>query len=221
MHVYLYKSDEHPWELFALRHDYSLPVSLDRLSLYRIRFKKIIVLLYLISECYNLSIVLGCISLLWRFGSAWRRRCIVLRKSNLITQHRYIIVKLKQRKWRKLLQCGLRYIRWPSSGMLRRVLSLKLTDGLKVLTAMRPDDGGSKHLWNFGQFLPDYTAQHTRRQSPSYSKQWEPGISPRIHILFHILPLWYCLLRYLWCIFLQIQIHCFRKTHCWEAITYI
>jgi hypothetical protein len=28
---------------------------------------------------------------------------------------------------------------------------------------MGPDDGGSKHLWNVGQFLPDYTAQHPRR----------------------------------------------------------
>jgi hypothetical protein len=29
------------------------------------------------------------------------------------------------------------------------------------------DDGGSKHLRNVGQFLPDYTAQHPKR--PSYS----------------------------------------------------
>jgi hypothetical protein len=27
----------------------------------------------------------------------------------------------------------------------------------------RPDDGGSKHLWNVGQFLRDDTAQHHRR----------------------------------------------------------
>jgi hypothetical protein len=25
----------------------------------------------------------------------------------------------------------------------------------------RPRDGGRKHFWIFGQFLPDYTAQHT------------------------------------------------------------
>jgi hypothetical protein len=24
----------------------------------------------------------------------------------------------------------------------------------------RPDDGGSKHLWNVGKLLPDYTEQH-------------------------------------------------------------
>jgi hypothetical protein len=30
-----------------------------------------------------------------------------------------------------------------------------------------PDGRGSKYLWNVGQFLPDYTAQHPRRQSPS------------------------------------------------------
>jgi hypothetical protein len=31
----------------------------------------------------------------------------------------------------------------------------------------RPDDGGSKHLPNVGQFLPNYTARHPRRQSSS------------------------------------------------------
>jgi hypothetical protein len=39
------------------------------------------------------------------------------------------------------------------------------------------DDGGSKHLWNVGEFLPDYTAQHPRRQSPLYSSPREPEIS--------------------------------------------
>jgi hypothetical protein len=28
----------------------------------------------------------------------------------------------------------------------------------------RPDDGGSKDLWNVGKLLPDYTAQQPRRQ---------------------------------------------------------
>jgi hypothetical protein len=28
-----------------------------------------------------------------------------------------------------------------------------------------PEDGGSKNLWNVGKLLPDYTAQHPRRQS--------------------------------------------------------
>jgi hypothetical protein len=31
----------------------------------------------------------------------------------------------------------------------------------------RPDNGGSKHLWNVGQLLLDYTVQHPRRQSSS------------------------------------------------------
>jgi hypothetical protein len=30
-----------------------------------------------------------------------------------------------------------------------------------------PDDGGSNHLCNVGKLLPDYTAQHPRRQSSS------------------------------------------------------
>jgi hypothetical protein len=28
--------------------------------------------------------------------------------------------------------------------------------------------GGSKHLWNVGQLLPDYMVQHPRRKSSSY-----------------------------------------------------
>jgi hypothetical protein len=32
-----------------------------------------------------------------------------------------------------------------------------------------PDDGGREHFLNIGQFLPDYMAQHPRRQSSSYS----------------------------------------------------
>jgi hypothetical protein len=44
-----------------------------------------------------------------------------------------------------------------------------------VLTALlqRPDDGGSKHLWNVGPFLPDNTTQHPTRQPSSYSSPWE------------------------------------------------
>jgi hypothetical protein len=34
--------------------------------------------------------------------------------------------------------------------------------------------GGSKHLWNVGQFLPDYTAQHSRIQTSSYFSPSEP-----------------------------------------------
>jgi hypothetical protein len=41
----------------------------------------------------------------------------------------------------------------------------------------RLDDGGSKRLWNVGQFLREYTTQHPRRQSSSYSRQREPEIS--------------------------------------------
>jgi hypothetical protein len=49
--------------------------------------------------------------------------------------------------------------------------------------AHNPDDGGSKHLWNVGQFLPDYTAQHPRRQPSSFSPPWEPGITPDLNCL--------------------------------------
>jgi hypothetical protein len=40
----------------------------------------------------------------------------------------------------------------------------------------RPDDGGSKDLWNVGKLLPDYTALQPRRQPSSYSPPWEPQI---------------------------------------------
>jgi hypothetical protein len=46
------------------------------------------------------------------------------------------------------------------------------------LDGVRPGDGGSKHIWNVGQFLKDCTAQHLRRQPSSYSSPWEPEISP-------------------------------------------
>jgi hypothetical protein len=49
------------------------------------------------------------------------------------------------------------------------------SDELWVMTC-RPDDEGSKHLWNVGKLLPDYTAQHPRRQPSSYSLPWEPQI---------------------------------------------
>jgi len=59
-----------------------------------------------------------------------------------------------------------------------------LTDVPEVLSAsttraMSPENGGSKHLWNVDQLLPEYTAQHSRRQT-SCSPLWEPEISPRV-----------------------------------------
>jgi hypothetical protein len=47
----------------------------------------------------------------------------------------------------------------------------------QVFLHHRPDDVGSKHLWNVGKCLPDYTAQQLRIQSFSYSALWEPQIS--------------------------------------------
>jgi hypothetical protein len=40
----------------------------------------------------------------------------------------------------------------------------------------RPDDGGSKYLWNVDKLLPDYTVLQPRRQQSSYSPPWEPQI---------------------------------------------
>jgi hypothetical protein len=74
---------------------------------------------------------------------------------------------------------------WPSRELNQSVMKRKY--GLKMIILdvasvnfHRPDFGDSKHLWNFGKLLPDYTAQHPRRQSSSYSPPWEPEISPEI-----------------------------------------
>jgi hypothetical protein len=42
----------------------------------------------------------------------------------------------------------------------------------------RPDDGGNKHLWNFGKLLPDYKAQQPRRQSSTYELFQNRRVSP-------------------------------------------
>jgi hypothetical protein len=53
--------------------------------------------------------------------------------------------------------------------------------GSRARLIPRPDNRGSKHLWNIGKLLPHYTAQHPRRQSSSYSPPWEPEIWLRLH----------------------------------------
>jgi hypothetical protein len=45
-----------------------------------------------------------------------------------------------------------------------------------VIAGDRPDDGGSKDLWNVGKLLLDYTVLEPRRQPSSYSPPWEPQI---------------------------------------------
>jgi hypothetical protein len=85
---------------------------------------------------------------------------------------------------RNMLLIGLGW-RSLCSGMLHRVVSRKLADAWQVLTAsiitaisrVRSDDGDSKHLWNVGQFLWDYTVQHPGRQSSFYTPPWEPELA--------------------------------------------
>jgi hypothetical protein len=57
---------------------------------------------------------------------------------------------------------------------------LQIKNSIIQMLTYRPVDGGSKLLWNVGECLPDYTAQHPRRQPPSYSSPWEPEISPML-----------------------------------------
>jgi hypothetical protein len=56
----------------------------------------------------------------------------------------------------------------------------------------RPDDGGSKHLWNVGKLLPDYTAQHPRRQLSSIFI-CSDSAAPLPHLSFSVTkPSWEC-----------------------------
>jgi hypothetical protein len=60
---------------------------------------------------------------------------------------------------------------WDFRFSLRRVWRLLTVfwDVAPCSLSHRLDDGDSKHLWNVGKLLPDYTVQHPRRQPRSYS----------------------------------------------------
>jgi hypothetical protein len=45
---------------------------------------------------------------------------------------------------------------------------------IRAMMVWSPDNGGSKPLWNVGQFIQDYTAQKPRRRSSSQDS-WFPG----------------------------------------------
>jgi hypothetical protein len=62
--------------------------------------------------------------------------------------------------------------RWLSSGLLHRVVWFTdVSENLaaSIISSHRPDDGGSKHLWNVGIRPPDYTVQQPKRQ-PSWTE---------------------------------------------------
>jgi hypothetical protein len=44
------------------------------------------------------------------------------------------------------------------------------------LSTHRPDDGGSRNLWNVSKLLPDHTALQPRRQPSLNTRTWEPKI---------------------------------------------
>jgi hypothetical protein len=52
-------------------------------------------------------------------------------------------------------------------------------------------DGGSKHLWNVGKLLPDYTTGKPRRRTSSLKPSWEPEVPQE----------WDCVLHYVMNIF--------------------
>jgi hypothetical protein len=52
------------------------------------------------------------------------------------------------------------------------------------------DDGGSKLLWNIGQYLSDYTMQNRRRQPFSYLSSWVPEISPTHLLCVQVRKIW-------------------------------
>jgi hypothetical protein len=77
-------------------------------------------------------------------------------------------------------------------------------------------DEGSTHFWNVGQFLLEYTAQHPRRLSSSFSPPWEPEIS----LLACFNWIWYMPLneieRWLW----MMNREGFRRSKSWEILNY-
>jgi hypothetical protein len=96
--------------------------------------------------------------------------------------------------WRSVLACGgqhsvcfhgaqcllaVRSIQFPPRNIVHNRSHLLAAS---IIRAMNPDDGGSKHLWNVGKFLPDYTEQQPRRWSSSYWPPWEPEISQILFI---------------------------------------
>jgi hypothetical protein len=60
-------------------------------------------------------------------------------------------------------------------------LEVLTASSVKMAVFCQGDDGGSKFLWNVGQYLPDYTAEHPRRQPSlvnSYVWEQEMDIPP-------------------------------------------
>jgi hypothetical protein len=68
-----------------------------------------------------------------------------------------------------------------TSSVLVRIVE---TGKLLKMAEDRPDDGGSKDLWNVGTTLPDYTMLQPRRQPSSYSSPWKPQILLRKAVLY-------------------------------------
>jgi hypothetical protein len=56
------------------------------------------------------------------------------------------------------------------------------TPGYMYKSNHSPEDGGSKHFWNVGLILSDYTVQHATRQLSSHLSPWEPEISQNIMV---------------------------------------
>jgi hypothetical protein len=79
--------------------------------------------------------------------------------------------------------CGLVEIHWHFRGAC--CLNHQCVTTLIISYAHRPDDGGSKHLWNVGKLLPDYTVLQPRRQPSSYNKKAEK----RTHLSFSLMPI--------------------------------
>jgi hypothetical protein len=77
----------------------------------------------------------------------------------------------------------------------------------------RPDNGGSKHLWNVGKLLPDYTTQHSRRQSSSKRALSAPPQSGRSIYLRHLtlnkyeLRIWHYVTLFLYKLYYNRPLH--------------
>jgi hypothetical protein len=79
--------------------------------------------------------------------------------------------------------------------------------GAYCLQHQGPGDEGGKLLWNVHRFLPDYMAQHARRQSSSFAPLWDTEISPHMKLFsigwMPLMPGWKMQQMYFVILFLQ------------------
>jgi hypothetical protein len=108
--------------------------------------------------------------------SSFRNAVLLINLVQMVMPSMYAILTHKIFCTRYLLICVVSFISCPcwEFAAQRRWLS----SGTLFLVVVDIDRRCHYHSWNIGQFLPDYMAQHPRRQPSSYLSPWETDISP-------------------------------------------